>query len=298
MSSILDADFNIDNPSATLRGDYYARVTRFLNGSAEVLMKVVRPMAQAQFGERWKNGFPVSFAPKPEKSASEIEATKSDNKRRAVANARRTIRYLVNQLGADRLLTLTYRDNVQDREKVKADFTRFRRLVKEGWKGRPGLVDWRYVAVLELQQRGAYHVHIAVRGWQHIKFLRECWYKACGASIDAEGSATPGGINVTPPRDDNGPSRKKEWATVRLASYLVKYLAKTFGEGMEEKNRYWRSADITQPVSYRHWLFATNFEDAINELLSHMSFAEQFQLRKHWGSDDGSCYWCQGICDV
>lgn len=297
MDFILDDDFDIDNPQQP-RGDYYAKVTRFLNGGCEVLMKVVRPMAQAQFGERWANGFPVSMVPKAEKSQSEMEAERKENHARAVRHAKQTTRYLVQQMHADRLLTLTYRENVEDREKVKADFTRFRRLVKEGWKGRAGLKDWRYVAVLERQQRGAYHVHIAVRGWQPITFLRECWYRACGASIDAKGSDTPGGINVTPPRDDNGPSRKKEWATVRLASYIVKYMQKTFDETSLEKNRYWRSKDIVPPVSYRHWLVSTNMEDAINELLSFMSLAEQFEMRRHWGSDDGSCYWVSGVCDV
>jgi hypothetical protein len=298
MDLILDDDFDIDNPGATMRGDYYVRVTRFVSGGLEALMKVVRPMAQAQFGERWQNEFPVSTAPKPEKSQSEIEADKADNQRRAVNHAKKTTRYLVQQMQADRLLTLTYRDCVEDREKVKDDFTRFRRLVKEGWKGRPGLINWRYVAVLELQQRGAYHIHIAVRGWQPVSFLRECWYRALGASIDSKGSETPGAINVTPPRDATGASRKKEWASVRLASYIVKYMAKTFGETSTEKNRYWRSKDIAAPVTYRHWLMATNMEDAINELISHLSFAEQFEMRRHWGSDDGTCYWIQGVCDA
>lgn len=309
MDSILDVDFDIDKPfegrnhgtgfetPMFMRGDYYCRVTRFVSGGCEALMKVVRPMAQAQFGERWKNGFPVSMAPKAEKSESEIEADRKDNHRRAVSHAKKTTRYLVQQMQADRLLTLTYRENVQDREKVKADFTRFRRLVKEGWKGRQGLADWRYVAVLELQERGAFHVHIAVRGWQPITFLRECWYRACGASIDAKGADTPGGINVTPPRDFNGPSRKKEWATVRLASYICKYMQKTFDETSTEKNRYWRSKDIAAPAVYRHWLVATNMEDAINELISHLSVAQGFELRRHWGADDGGCYWCQGVCD-
>jgi hypothetical protein len=295
MSFILNADFDIDNPVQP-RGDYYAKVTRFLSGGCEVLMKVVRPMSQAQFGEKWQNHFPVSLAPKPEKSDSEIEEEKKSNQRRAVKHAKQTTRFLVQQMQADRLLTLSYRENVEDREKVKEDFTKFRRLIKEGWKGRPGLKNWRYVAVLERQERGAYHVHIAVRGWQPIAFIRQCWYRACGASIDAKGADTPGGVNVTPPRDANGPSRKKEWASVRLASYIVKYMQKTFDESTIEKNRYWRSKDIAPPISYRHWLVATNMEDAINELYRHLSVAEQFEMRRHWGDDDGCCYWTSGVC--
>lgn len=296
MELILNDDFDIDNPSLSIRGDYYARVTRFVSGGCEALMKVVRPMAQAQFAERWSNGFPISMAPKPEKSQFEIEEEKRENQRRAVSHAKKTTRYLVQQMQADRLLTLSYRENMEDREQVKEHFTKFRRLVKEGWKGRPGLKNWRYVAVLERQQRGAYHIHIAVKGWQPITFLRECWYRALGASIDAKGADTPGGVNVTPPRDDTGASRKKEWASVRLASYIVKYMQKTFDDSTTEKNRYWRSKDISAPVTYRHWLMATNMEEAINELIAHLSFAEQFEMRRHWGDDNGGVYWIQGVC--
>jgi len=302
MDFILDDDFDIDNPCGAshetpsfARGDYYARVTRYIGGQMSVLMKVVRPMAQAQFADAWGNHFPVSNVPKPEKSASEIEAEKAENKQRAVRHAKRIAKDLCLQMQADRLLTLTYRENVQDREKVKADFGRFVRLVKNGWKGHPGLKDWRYVAVLELQERGAFHVHIAVKGWQPITFLRACWYRAMGSSIDVKGSETLGGINVTPPRDHTGKGRKKEWATLRLSSYIVKYMSKTFDETTTEKNRYWRSKDIAAPQVHRHWLVATNLLDAINELLGHLSQSEGFEMRTHWGSDDGGCYLVQGV---
>ncbi len=305
MDTILNADFDIDNPCESmristpvdLRGDYYAKVTKLRGGCLEVCMKNVRPMAQAKFAEQWENHFPVSLAPKDEKSASEIEAEREANHRRAVRKAKQTTRWLVQQMQADRLLTLTYRDNVEDREKVKGDFSRFRRLVANGWKGQPGLKDWRYVAVLEKQQRGAFHVHIAVRGWQPVKFLRQCWYRACGADMDATGSETPGQINVTPPRNDQGPRRKKEWATSRLAFYIVKYMQKTFDETSLEKNRYWRSKDIDAPSQYRHWLVATNMLDAIHELISTLSFSEGFALRMHWSTNDGAVYWCSGVCD-
>ena len=83
MDFILDDDFDIDNPKQE-RGDYHARVTRYIGGQMSVLMKVVRPMAAAQFGEAWANHFPVSMAPKREKSQSEIEFDQAANKRRAV----------------------------------------------------------------------------------------------------------------------------------------------------------------------------------------------------------------------
>ena len=37
-----------------------------------------------------------------------------------------------------------------------------------------------YAAVLEGQKRGAIHPHLAVHGFQDIRFLRRCWYKIVG----------------------------------------------------------------------------------------------------------------------
>ena len=295
MEAILNADFDIDNPSKTERGDYYAKITRFLSGGCEVVMKCVRPMAHAKYAEQWEQGFPVSMLPKKEKSASEIEVERAQNHRRAVRKAKQTTRFLCQQMKADRLLTLTYRENVEDREQVRKQFKEFVRYVHKGWKGQPGMPNWRYVAVLERQERGAYHVHCAVQGWNPVKFLRMCWYKALGAAGDATKENAPGQIDLSPPRNHSGASRKKEWAVDRLAFYIVKYMQKTFDETSTEKNRYWRSKDIVKPEQYMHWLVATNLTAALNELYRHMDFAEGFQLKKHWLSNDDMVYWCAGV---
>lgn len=298
MDSILNADFDFDNPQIAFRGDYYAKVTKMLSGGVEVVLKCVRPMMQENRAEQFANCFPVSNRPKEEKSASEIEHEKRANHRRAVRKAKQTTRFLVEQMQADRLFTLTYRENVDDREKVKADFKRFLRLVREGWKGCPGIDNWQYVAVLERQERGAYHVHCAVRGYQPVKFLRKCWYKALGADAEAKGEDTPGQVDITSPRNSTGKSRKREWATRRLSCYIVKYMQKTFDETTTEKNRYWRSKDIEAPQVYRQWLVATNLGEAISALYKHLEIAEGFRVQKHWNSDDQCIYWCYGIAEA
>ena len=75
---------------------------------------------------------------------------------------------------SDHLVTLTYRDNVEDRERVLTDLERMRRMLSSIGYPMP------YVAVLECQKRGAIHPHLAVRGFQDIRFLRRCWYKIVG----------------------------------------------------------------------------------------------------------------------
>jgi len=68
-------------------------------------------------------------------------------------------------IGADHLVTLTYRDNVEDRERVLTDLERMRRMLSSIGYPMP------YVAVLECQKRGSIHPHLAVRGFQDIRFL-------------------------------------------------------------------------------------------------------------------------------
>lgn len=77
-------------------------------------------------------------------------------------------------IGADHLLTLTYRDNVEDRQRVLSDLERLRRALSRAGKRMP------LVGVLEVQKRGAIHPHLAVRGFQDVRLLRRCWYKIVG----------------------------------------------------------------------------------------------------------------------
>jgi hypothetical protein len=63
-----------------------------------------------------------------------------------------------------------------------------------------------YVAVLERQQRGALHPHLAVKGFQDVRLLRRCWYKIVGNG--------QGQVNVRGPRPGSSP--------VKLARYLSK----------------------------------------------------------------------------
>lgn len=234
---------------------YYMNIREFANKTVEAVVTAIRPMqmdtAKKRYEEFW--GFGLSAEPK-ELTDEERQA----NWNRSVRRARQNIRFLCKQLGADRLFTLTYRENVQDREQVKADFTRFIRMVRLLIPG------WQYVAVLERQDRGAYHIHCAVRGFQKIKILRSCWYRALGARPDATGADTPGQIDVTSPRARWG-ATQRQWDTNKLASYISKYLHKTFDETASEKKRYWTAKGLKLPVKHRIWMGAQNVWDMVKE---------------------------------
>jgi len=107
--------------------------------------------------------------------------------------------------GCDRLLTLTQRECVVDVVEYERRLNRFLRLMRER-----GLLPV-YVVVLERQERGALHAHMAIRGYVPVVVVRALARRAGFDNID-----------VAYRRDVRGP----RWRRVRLAHYLAKYVAK------------------------------------------------------------------------
>jgi hypothetical protein len=153
---------------------------------------------------------------------------REQNEKRARARATGEIRRKCLSIGADHLVTLTYRRNVEDRDRVLADLERLRRMLT-----RSGYFI-AYVAVLECQKRGAIHPHLAVRGFQNIRLLRRCWYKIVGHG--------QGQVNVRGPRPGTSP--------VKLARYISKYFGKDLDNVPREfeEHRYFCSLRIDVPI--------------------------------------------------
>jgi hypothetical protein len=138
---------------------------------------------------------------------------------RSKARAKAEVRRKCMALGADHLLTLTYRQNMTDKGQGQRDFEEFVRLVHGELPG------WKYVQVLERQERGAIHPHIAVKGFQDVLLLRTLWRQVVGE----------GNIDVEYKRE-----KKKEgkwskgnsyrWKKADLANYIAKYITKEPGE--------------------------------------------------------------------
>lgn len=71
----------------------------------------------------------------------------------ASRRAKQKVRGCCKTIGAGRMVTLTYRDNMIDREKALRDWKAFlRRLGK--------VIKFHYVAVIEEKERGALHFHV------------------------------------------------------------------------------------------------------------------------------------------
>lgn len=274
--------------------NYYLNIREFASGSFEATMNLVKPM-RAEYTEAIVDGLPVvPPCDKPigftKPMTEEEEAAKAQaNHKRAVRRASQNIRWLCKAMEVDRLLTLTYRENLEDRDQVRRDFQEFLRLVR---KQEP---EWKYVAVLEKQDRGAFHIHCAVKGFQRIKFIRKCWYQALGGFGDEQGAVTPGQVDITSPKKRWG-SGVKEWATEKLAGYITKYLAKTFDETAAEKRRYWAAKGVSAPPVRRLWVGGANMFEAIQSCLATLEL--DCGLRgvdfDWWLSSNLDCLWISG----
>lgn len=151
-----------------------------------------------------------------QRTPEQIQRTREAAAQRARSNVRRRCKHL--QLCE--LVTLTYRENMQDRDRLMHDFDLFMKRLK---RLAPGL---HYVAVAERQKRGAWHMHIAVpRVLSHYAYrgqlvrsydlLRSIWRGVVGADN--------GNIDVARRRRVRGSLR-------RLAAYLSKYIGKAFAD--------------------------------------------------------------------
>lgn len=208
----------------------------------------------------------------------EKEEKRLDNIARSVRRARQSVHYAVRSIGADHMLTLTTRESITDREKFFAIYKEFIRLVrtKDLVKGclltRKEKRFYPYVAVPELQERGAYHMHCAVVGKQDLELLRACWYVALGGQVNAMRHQALGAINVQYKQKRFG-KQTEIHKTFSLVAYLTKYISKSFDAVQELGiNRYKRSMDVPKPIITNQPLWTSfsntggDFLDAIKEV--------------------------------
>jgi len=183
-----------------------------------------RDLEMCQAGFMWRDGGWVPYEP------SEADQADRDlvNRERATRRARTKVRRLAKFKRLTTLLTLTYRENMLDRARMQHDFDNFMKRVRRVCP------DFEYICVFERQKRGAWHAHIATRrilpvlavGGQLVKsydLLRSAWRGVVGQEN--------GNVDV---------SRRKRLSRspAKLASYLAKYIGKTFDQAERYVNSY------------------------------------------------------------
>lgn len=164
----------------------------------------------------------------PALTPQELLDRAADNRERSTRRARTKVRRLAKAKGLSVLLTLTYRENMLDRERMARDFDAFVKRVRRVITG------FEYVCVFERQKRGAWHAHIAVRRVmshyvqkgvmvKSYDLLRSMWRGIVGQDN--------GNVNVSR-------NKRVNRSAAKLAAYLSKYIGKTFDQAERHVNSY------------------------------------------------------------
>jgi len=222
-----------------------------------------------------------------ELSQDDIERKNLENLNRSIRRAKTTVRWLIQRLGADHMVTLNYRENMLDTDRLKKDFDQFRRLVVARYP------DWKYIAIKEPQDRGSLHLHMAVKGRQDINYLRACWYKVLGCS-GARGADALGAVHV------RGPSKRwgdagSQWRQDKLAQYLTKYLYKHFDLSEHSSKRYWASKGLPSIVVQRYWLGSQNITDMIKDTFDLAMLCGIQDMADFYQSHDRTLLYLSGV---
>jgi hypothetical protein len=186
------------------------------------------------------------------------EGDREASRQASAKRAKRSMRQRCKGMGLDVLGTLTYRANVQDRDRVLRDWKEFVRRLRRV------LPSFSYVAVLEKQKRGALHIHFACRRLPR-EFQREGVRVKSYSVIYAIWKSVAG--------EDGGSfrdsSRKTRGSPLKVAKYISKYVGKSFEESHDlNKRQYFSGGEWSAPLIDRRlfpleaWVDAYAFADA------------------------------------
>ncbi|AOK08629.1 hypothetical protein LGM90_10125 [Burkholderia sp. AU28942] len=222
--------------------EYIVRTQRFEDGQQEVVafsVAVQRRLNELRLRPRAVRGKRVVS-----EGEDDVTAQADKSLRTSIERSKRMIRKRCKQIRADRMLTLSTRLNETRIEVWARWWDAFRRRLNK-------LQDFHYVAVLERQERGAWHIHVAVHGRQNWKLLRSIWLSV----ISKDG--TDGTVNDSIGRAEclfrkvGGKGRAMRH---RIATYIAKYVGKGAHDAGFNKKRYWTSKGIVLPevTTYAH----------------------------------------------
>ena len=152
------------------------------------------------------------------------------------SRARTVVRRKALSMMADRMLTLTFKDNLEDLDTAWERFKYFSKLMRFRYREK-----WQYIAVPEYQKRGAVHFHLAISGYYHIQTIRRLWLRAVGRF--------GGNVDITSPKKFG----KKSWNPKRISQYISKYISKNDSVDFN-KRRYSSGGDIQLPEAQKGWL--------------------------------------------
>ncbi len=208
-----------------------------------------------------------------------LEAKNAEqNLQRAARRAKAHVRWACRAIGADHMLTFTYRENMTDRARLCSDWRRLRARLQRAFPG------FRYVCVPELQKRGAFHLHVAVAGRYDVRTILRHWRAVVG---DFEGKSG-GAVNVRGPSAGAGAA----WNRSKLSSYLSKYIGKSLldDDAVAGKRSYFVSKGIEMPAREVLWIEASDGVDALRQ--TYFLVTGGAVLGVSHAVFSGGAYWC------
>ncbi|MEW1781297.1 hypothetical protein AB0305_03755 [Arthrobacter sp. NPDC080086] len=243
----------------------------FPNGQVEVSGF---PMTQwkrlDQLRDRWR-----AKATKRGESENRGQSVESSARR-----ARQAIRLRCKAIAASVMLTLSTRQPITELDEFLKLFDRFRRIMS---KAR----IFHYVAVPELQKRGAWHLHIAVEGRVARHFAIRAWLRVVGGK----------GKGYCHIRNPNGGKGRGAWEVHKLADYISKYIGKDVDGHELNRKRYWTSRGIVVPQRqvYGNWGNYPSMYEALKPILAdlHRDFGVH-DLVAYVSARDGSFWMATG----
>ncbi|MDE4920183.1 hypothetical protein ACUXAV_006120 [Cupriavidus metallidurans] len=202
----------------------------------------------------------------------------------SVRRATQQIRLRCKQICANSMITLTTRECISDLGRFAALFDAFRRGMRKH-------KEFHYVAVPELQKRGAWHVHVACQGKVAKRLIIAVWLRVVGGKGN-------GYCHVSNPgRSDSQRSNGKRWESHRLAAYISKYIAKDVSGRELNDKRYWTSRGIVVPEKqdWGTWIDHPSMYDAAKPVLEYLQgIAGLDDLVAHISSKGNSFWFATG----
>lgn len=215
-------------------------------------IEALSPIAAADYAQ--------CLADPPLPTAKELLERATDNRERATRRARTKVRRLAKTKGLSVLLTLTYRENMCDRDRMARDLDVFVKRVRRAIEG------FEYVCVFERQKRGAWHAHIAVR-----RILSHYTHRGVLVkSYDLLRSMWRGVVGADNGNVDVSRNKRVNRSAAKLAAYLSKYIGKTFDQAERFVNSYSASGRALPAAVVQRVMCADQFKalDALLDLLS------------------------------
>lgn len=226
---------------------------------------------------------------KPNAERRKRENTAIEDRLRSERRAKVVIIQKTRNIGANRMLTLTFQENITDVEVAFKAFSEFCRLMVKKY----GSFD--YVCVPERQKRGAIHFHLALNKYYNWTAILAVWRVA----IKKTGTILTGGIFINRLMTDKSANR--------IARYIAKYIGK--GEKIVEKNKksYYtsKSAHVEKEKITTYSFLAPDtyvFRDVLDFFIKTVkgfaSYVIDFKAEfTAWDGCKGWVFYCTGVRD-